>query len=267
MTGPGRLIRSAAAVAIVAVVIGGAIAWNASSKAPVALPDIDTLTCPAHSIPVGAPSSISGLARLAVTESMPLSGSTADAGHNHAGKEPPLVVANRDRTTFEAQVRAAARAACSLETVADAQRAGYVRSSFYTQGVGIHWTNWRLVDAPFDPARPSMLLYGTSGGRLHLVGFSYWVRSARPPSGFVGASDHWHRHFGLCFESQGQLETEGLRDPGRCAHIWLNGSDLWMLHAWVVPGNSNAWGLFAPLNPALCQRNVNDAIRCSQVGG
>jgi hypothetical protein len=141
-----------------------------------------------------------------------------------------------------------------------------VLSSFNTQGVGVHWTNWRLVDRPFDPERPAMLLYGATGdGRLRLVGFSYWVRSAGPPVGFPGTADQWHRHFGLCFDGHGLLETEGLRRAGRCVGSWVNGTDLWMLHAWIVPGQSNPWGLFAPLNPELCRRYVADVLRCPGV--
>jgi hypothetical protein len=254
-------LATTALVAVAAVAVG--IGLVARSDGAVALPDIDTLTCPPVEPAPGEAPSVPALVRLSSIESTALPGRIVDDGHDRAGRRPPLAIAAADRTAFSTQVRAAAHAACSLRTPADAERAGYVRSSFNTQGVGIHWTNWRLVDAPFDPARPSMLLYGAGGdAKLHLAGFSYWVRSARAPAGFAGGGDRWHRHFGLCFNAQGQLETEGLRDRQLCAGTWLNGTDLWMLHAWIVPGSSNTWGLFAPLNPALCARNVPDVIRC-----
>ena len=47
-------------------------------------------------------------------------------------------------------------------------------------GVGTHWIKWSLVGRPFDPAAPSMLLFdGMPGRPIRLVGFSYWVESAR----------------------------------------------------------------------------------------
>jgi hypothetical protein len=166
------------------------------------------------------------------------------------------------------EVRAAAATACSLATPAAAQRAGYVLSSPFTQGVGTHWTNWRLIDKPFDPARPAMLLYARRGDRETLVGFSYWVRTpdSSEPAGFTGAQDHWHQHFGLCFDQTGMLERENVRSAKLCAGSWLNGTDLWMLHAWIVPGHANTSGLFAPRNEELCSRTAADIMRCPGVG-
>ncbi len=139
-------------------------------------------------------------------------------------------------------------------------------SSLYTQGVGTHWINWTLVGQPFDPARPSMLLFAPRVGGNRLVGLSYWSRSPTEPAAFAGDNDHWHRHFGLCFDERGLLEREQVPDASQCAGTWLNGSDLWMLHAWVVPGQPNVWGVFAPQNPVLCDRNVADVLRCPGVG-
>jgi hypothetical protein len=252
------------------VIASVGIAWAAQSKHETALPDIDELTCPVGaSVAAGAaqPTSLPALVQLGTVESKPLPGKIVDEGHGEAGERPPLDIAASDRDAFSAEVRAASRSACSLQTVAEAERAGYVRSSVNTQGVGVHFTNWRLVDAPFDPAHPSMLLFGATGdGNLRLFGFSYWVRSATQPAAFAGSADAFHPHFGLCFASSGLLEREHLRDAQRCGGTWLNGSDLWMLHAWIVPGNSNTWGLFAPLNPALCARNVPDVSRCTGIG-
>ena len=133
-----------------------------------------------------------------------------------------------------------------------------------TQGVGTHWTNWNLVDAPFDPTRPSMLLYAPRLGHTELVGFSYWVRTSAPagPAGFAGTADAWHRHFGMCFDAHGMLQQEDVRTAAHCNGLWMNGSDMWMLHAWIVPGFPNDWGVFAALNPVLCNRKVADIERC-----
>src|SRR5262249_404570 len=103
------------------------------------------------------------------------------------------------------------------------------------------------------------------GTAAHLVGFSYWMRSPIEPDGFAGGADDWHRHFGLCFDATGLLDREGV-SAAQCAGTWLNGSDLWMLHAWVVPGTGDADGVFAALSPSLCRANAPDIERCPGVG-
>ena len=110
--------------------------------------------------------------------------------------------------------------------------------------------NWTLIDAPFDPARPAMLLFDERDKSPVLVGFSFWVRSGGEPPGFAGDNDLWHRHTSLCIVN-GWVDRES-ESRAACAGHLLAGSDLWMLHAWVVPGWENRWGNFAVHNPALC---------------
>jgi hypothetical protein len=109
-----------------------------------------------------------------------------------------------------------------------------------------------------------MLLFDDSTLRpTRLAGFSYWVRSAEPPEGFTGPNDVWHRHSGLCFEN-GFLMRESVTSA-ECGGQWLNGSDLWMLHAWVAPGVPNTAGLFAARNDALCPpywQQIADVLKC-----
>ena len=234
------------------------------SSAPAALPDIDALRCGPQAVVTPEASSLDALAAVAAEERAPITGRIVHAGHGRAGPEPAVAINGTARAALARELRAAADVACRLRTTDDARRAGYVMSSNFTEGVGTHWTNWGLVDKPFDPTRPSMLLYGPRLGETRLVGFSYWVRTSGPagPSGFSGDADHWHRHFGLCFDNHGQLERENVDDRSTCAGSWLNGSDMWMLHAWIVPGDANVWGVFAALNPVLCRRNVPDILRC-----
>ncbi len=111
--------------------------------------------------------------------------------------------------------------------------------------------NWKLIDKPFDPAAPSMLLFDMRGTDPVLVGFSYWLRADLPPTGFAGANDHWHQHSGLCIVN-GWVDREEVEGPNLCAGSYLGGRDLWMLHAWVAPGFANRWGDFADTNPLLC---------------
>jgi hypothetical protein len=172
-------------------------------------------------------------------------------GHAHGLAPPERALSGADATAFAGQWAAAVDAAASLATPERATAAGYAQASAQVPGVGTHWINWTLVDAPFDPARPSMLLFDETPGRpARLVGFSYWVRSAGEPAGFAGANDAWHSHLGLCFV-RGRLYLEGIPAALACPGTWLNGGDLWMLHAWVVPGLPNPGGRFAATNPAV----------------
>jgi hypothetical protein len=252
--------------ALAAAVVLLAACSDASAKS---LPDIDKLRCTSSSAPTSRPSSLPALGRIASVERLALHGKIVHSGHGRAGPEPAIAAQGIAKDTLAREVRAAARIACQFRTTNDAARAGYVRSSNYTEGVGTHWTNWALVDKQFDPSRPSMLLYGPRLGESHLVGFSYWVRTSElaGPDGFAGPDDHWHRHFGLCFDQAGLLQREYLNSPRRCDGLYLNGSDMWMLHAWIVPGAANTWGMFAPLNPQLCSRSVPDIVRCPGLDG
>jgi hypothetical protein len=78
------------------------------------------------------------------------------------------------------------------------------------------------------------------------------VRSAGEPAGFAGGNDAWHPHLGLCFV-RGPLYLEGVPAALACPGTWLNGGDLWMLHACVdqTPGLPNPGGRFAATNPAV----------------
>jgi hypothetical protein len=267
MTGGARRSRIGlhrmCALAVAVVLLDACSSVSANS-----LPDIDTLHCTSSSAPASRPSSLPALRRIASAERSPLHGEIVHAGHGRAGPAPAIDVHGITKSALAREVRAAARVACQFRTTNDAVRAGYVRSSTYTEGVGTHWTNWRLVDKPFDPTRPSMLLYGPRHGESHVVGFSYWVRTSElaGPDGFAGPDDHWHRHYGLCFDRAGLLQTEDVKSPRRCDGLYLNGSDIWMLHAWIVPGGANPWGMFAPLNPQLCSRSVPDILRCPGFG-
>ena len=180
--------------------------------------------------------------------------------HEAAGTEEPAVVATR--TT---QLDAATQAAGALGTIVDAAAAGYVLGSAFIPGVGAHWIKWDLVDRPFDPARPSMLLFDGNGADAALVGFSYVVRSrGAPPDGFAGGADPWHQHYAICF-ANGRLVGSDILSTGDCRVLGLmtsatpatltsdllTGRDLWMLHAWVVPGHANPDGVFAPTNGAV----------------
>lgn len=186
-------------------------------------------------------------------------GSLGTVGHQHEHEHGNAMSAAElspdEREVLEAQLAAAAEVAADFDTVEEVTAAGYVQASSRAEGVGAHWVKWSLVDRPFDPAAPSMLLFEevSWGQGPELVAYSYWVASDTEPEGFAGETDMWHQHVGLCFED-GWLRNEDVPDRDACAGDWINGSDLWMLHAWIVPGMENRNGVFASVNPRLCER-------------
>ena len=214
------------------------------------------------------PANREALDELVATSPGPLDPSMA---HDVAGDDVwgPVVEPALDPETaaaLEQQWAAATAAAAKLATPDQAMAAGYQKAGAEVPGIGAHYVRWDLVDEPFDPARPSMLLYDESEVRpTRLAGFSYWVISeGAPPEGFAGAVDQWHQHHGLCFVD-GMLRDEGVADPADCDGDWLAGTDLWMGHAWVNPDLPNPWGRFAPRNPAMCpaaSEPVADFARC-----
>jgi hypothetical protein len=219
-----------------------------------------------------APDRAAALTSLAAaSRALPCGAVAAAGGHGHGADlqiESPL--AGDELGRFDEQWAAASAAALTLATPGAAAAAGYVQASPQAPGVGTHWIDWTLIDEPFDPARPSMVLYDERPGRqVRLVGFSYWTRSAPgAPDGFAGANDVWHQHVGLCFV-EGWLFQEGVASSDRCAGDWLNGTDLWMLHAWVVPDLPNPDGRFAGRHRAVCpgdQEAVADAVTCDPIG-
>jgi hypothetical protein len=192
----------------------------------------------------------------------------ANAGfeHSHLGAEATSALAPDVQSLLDQQLACARRATKNLSTPGQAAAAGYVQGSTLTLGVGDHWIDWTRVGQPFDPSRPSMLLFAS---RRHdapeeLVGFSYWVGSQGVPDGFAGPDDHWHQHAGLCFED-GWLTRQAVARKADCPGAYIDGTNLWMLHAWVVDGTPSRWGVFSVLNPSLCAtpRTTPDVLRCN----
>ncbi|MFN8023600.1 MAG: hypothetical protein U0Q03_18875 [Acidimicrobiales bacterium] len=178
--------------------------------------------------------------------------------------EVPLLTG--DAATFNDQWMRAQRATTRFDTVDELGRAGFVRASAPGPGVGTHWVRWTQVAAPFDPAEPSMVLLDETVEPPRLVAFVYWLQWPVEPIGFAGGNDHWHQHTGLCVVN-GWVDREEAGGPDRCAGTYLAGGDLWMLHAWVVPGFENRLGRFANVHPALCPSRYGtpDIARCPDV--
>ena len=209
-------------------------------------------------LPAEQAAAIAALAAAASSEE-PTSG---HHGHSDGGPATTVILAAADEVTFDEQWARAVAAVDALDTPEEATAAGYTRAAVQGAGVGVHWVDWTLIDAPFDPARPAMLLFDERDGRDRLAGFSYWVRTPAP-DGFAGSNDVWHQHTNLCIVN-GWVDREMSATPDDCAGSFLAGADLWMLHAWVVPGYRNRWGDFAVLHPALCPSAATtpDIARC-----
>ena len=129
-------------------------------------------------------------------------------------------------------------------------------STVYVPCIGAHYTNIALA-AKFDPAQPSELLYDGTEPDSKIVGLSYLVcHRGGPPPGFAGPNDHWHQHNangGLCLK--GGVVVGGEESTAQeCAAMGGRKTlltDIWMVHAWVVPGIACSWGTFSGECPEL----------------
>jgi hypothetical protein len=177
-------------------------------------------------------------------------------GHNHRG---PLLQSQltREETMQLQEQQAIARAvALKYPTVADAERAGYAKSTPYVPCIGAHYTNARLAGR-FDVGAPSELLYDGTNPDSRVVGLSYLVfHPGGAPDGFAGPNDRWHTHSfngGLCLKggvvvgNEATTQAECKARGGSKAEL----KDVWMVHDWVVPGFECSWGVFAGECPEL----------------
>jgi hypothetical protein len=186
------------------------------------------------------------------------SNASAVAGE-HGGRgmvvQTPLTAA--ERVLLEQQMAQARSVIAKYPTVKDAEAAGYAMSTPYVPCIGAHYTNVGLI-MKFDPAAPSELLYDGTKPDSKIVGLSYLVyHKGGPPEGFAGANDHWHQHNangGLCFGKSGVViggEEESRAECAAKGGQKRELTDIWMAHAWVVPGFECTWGVFAGECPEL----------------
>jgi hypothetical protein len=167
-----------------------------------------------------------------------------------------LPLTHAERVELEMQMQQARAVVDRYPTTASALAAGYQKSTPYVPCIGAHYTNVGLAGG-FDPSAPSELLYDGTAPNSKIVGLSYLVyHHGGPPPGFAGPNDHWHQHNangGLCL--QGGLVVGGEEvTPQQCqdrgGHKVLL-IDIWMMHAWVVPGFECSWGVFSGECPEL----------------
>jgi hypothetical protein len=179
------------------------------------------------------------------------------SGHSHRGPTAQEPIDQATQATLNEQQKLARAVADRYPTVADAEAAGYSKSTPFVPCIGAHYTNVALAGS-FDPAAPSELLFDGTEPTSKIIGLSYLVwHPGGAPDGFAGPNDHWHQHNsngGLCFAPSGFViggestsEADCTARGGRKAQL----VDIYMLHDWVVPGWECSWGVFAPECPEL----------------
>jgi hypothetical protein len=177
-------------------------------------------------------------------------------GHGARGMVRQLPLTHAQRVELEKQMQLARAVVARFPTTAAAEAGHYDKSTPYVPCIGAHYTNVGLAGS-FNPSTPSELLYDGTEPDSKIVGLSYLVyHRGGPPPGFAGNNDHWHQHNangGLCLK--GGLVVGGEDStPQECAdrggHKVLL-IDIWMMHAWVVPGFECSWGVFSGECPEL----------------
>ncbi len=186
--------------------------------------------------------------------------------HGARGMVKQLRVTHAQHIVLEQQMAEARAVVAQFPTVKDALAADYQKSTVYVPCIGAHYTNTRLAIG-FDPKHPSELLYDGSTPDAKIVGLSYLVYHHNgPPPGFAGPNDHWHQHNangGLCMSNtSGEVVGGESTSRAQCAAIGGHKTlliDIWMMHAWVVPGFECSWGVFSGECPELGGRIAGTA--------
>lgn len=182
-------------------------------------------------------------------------GHTHAGGHGHGAEVPPLAMDAKTRRAVSRELVEARAVAERYPTVADAVADGYQAVTPYIKLIGAHYMKFLTVDGTFDIEQPEMLLYDGTKKTSKIVGLSYYVQGKSEPAGFAGPNDHWHQHIGLCFDKTRPFvvgsEQTSLAECIRRGGVKVDGSDGWMVHAWIVPGWESTQGVFSAENPQL----------------
>lgn len=180
----------------------------------------------------------------------------ASSAHGGRGMVKQVPITHAQRVELESQMKEARAVVAKYSTTAAALADHYDKSTPYVPCIGAHYTKYSLAGS-FDPSAPSELLYDGTAPNSKIVGLSYLVvHHGGPPPGFAGNNDHWHQHNangGLCLKGGFVVGGEDV-SPQQCADrggrkVLL--IDVWMMHAWVVPGFECSWGVFSGECPEL----------------
>lgn len=174
--------------------------------------------------------------------------------HGHGPERGPTPVDRETRATLASQLVEARAFVLRYPTVAYAEAAGYRLVVPYVPLIGAHYLRADRLGGPFDVERPAILLFDGTDPDSAVVGLSYYVASQDPPVGFAGSDDHWHRHVGLCLNERLVVVGGERLSDAQCDALGghrVNGTDGWMVHAWVVPGWESPDGVFSAENRLL----------------
>ena len=162
------------------------------------------------------------------------------------------------RATLKQQLIEARAFATRYPTVSDATAAGYRLAGGFAPGSGAHYISFTGLTMPaaFDPGRPLALIYDGTSPMSQVIGLMYYAVGDRPPQGFAGPNDHWHRHSNVCIKygpSGVEVPFPADADVTAAQCLSVQGSLLsvtgWMVHAWVVPSWESPLGVFSHDNP------------------
>jgi len=167
-----------------------------------------------------------------------------------SGKAPTWAELQRVYT----MVRSAAAATAKYNTLAAAQKDGYVTApDLLVDGQGAHYFDASFeARADFDPAHPAFLVYNPVHGHQVLSGLMYYVPGSLTPRQlatiFPASLASWHKHINVCITGGTSLLNGKAIipyfDQASCdAHGGLfTGDTGWMVHTWI--GQANGAGLF-----------------------
>jgi hypothetical protein len=176
-------------------------------------------------------------------------GAAQFGGHSHGEAGPTSDLEARQGAAMLAQAKAAT---ARFRNIAYAKSHGYQQVTQFIPTLGLHLANLDLLNKPFDPVHPAILLYqptGSSGG-LHLVGVAYSEpASTNPPIGFPGGDDVWHYHTNLCFLATGDVTISPSAAACKARHGYFQARTPWLLHAWIWEANPD--GVFTEENPLV----------------
>ncbi len=180
-------------------------------------------------------------------------------GHGHRGPVQWQNISDRaTRDQLGQQLDTAHQVTLTYPTVADAEAAGYHMVTTYVPCIGAHYIKVSNMIGGFDPAKPSMLLYDGTNPDSKIVGLSYSILGDpnKPPEGFAGPNDPWHKHDsngGLCMKGGVVVGAESTSEAECAARGGKKTAlhNLWMMHAWSADAWQSSWGTFSAENPDL----------------
>jgi hypothetical protein len=178
--------------------------------------------------------------------------------HHHLGPALEVRLSPTTQRKLDRQLAATRRSVRGIHTAADAMARGYVAVTVDLAYLGVHYVNPEYINKPFDPERPTHLIFNDNSPDAPLIGLMYYVyREGAAPPGFAGPNDLWHVHEHACMAEGFMLALDDVTVE-QCATLGGAITQLppeyryrWMVHVWAVPGQENPWGLFANGDPVL----------------